>query len=106
MFSMVPAMAVILPMRPPFCRYSSVSTEKKGKVFSIRRGIRASTSSRQGMLARTSSHACSTVAPRPRLPLRESNTRTSSPVRSAALMRTRLHVPESPEERCTAATFS
>ncbi len=31
-WSRVPAVAVTLPMRPPFIRYSRVSTEKKGKV--------------------------------------------------------------------------
>ena len=35
-WSMVPAMAVTLPMRPPLSRYSRVSTEKKGKVLWMR----------------------------------------------------------------------
>ena len=43
MDSMVPARAVMRPMRPPRRRYSRVSTEKKGKVFATRWGARSRT---------------------------------------------------------------
>ena len=68
-------MAVTLPMRPPFCRYSSVSTEKKGKVFRISQGTRRSVRVSQSMPRRMSSASCSTIMPVPRDPLMESYTR-------------------------------
>lgn len=76
--SMVPAMAVILPMRPPFCRYSRVSTQKKTVVLAMRRGIRAQISF-QVRPSSTKRAASNTVRPVPKLPLRVSKAATSSP---------------------------
>ena len=71
-WSMVPATAVTLPMRPPFWRYSRVSTEKKGKVFLMSWGTRFRVSSRQEAPPRRSSASWSMVIPTPREPLTES----------------------------------
>ena len=54
-WSRVPAVAVTLPMRPPFIRYSRVSTEKKGKVPAMSCGVRRSTRVSQSMPFRMSS---------------------------------------------------
>ena len=59
-------------MRPPFWRYSSVSTEKKGVVPWMSWGTRFFVSSRQEAPARRSSASCSMVTPMPREPLTES----------------------------------
>ena len=71
-WSMVPAMAATLPMRPPFWRYSRVSTEKKGVVPWMSWGTRFLVSSRQEAPPRRSSASCSMVMPMPREPLTES----------------------------------
>ena len=89
-WSIVPAMAVTLPMRPPFCRYSSVSTEKKGKVFWINQGTRRSVSVCQSIPCRSSSASWRIIIPVPRDPLTESYTRMVRSLRSSASSRTML----------------
>ncbi len=87
----VPAVAVTLPMRPPFTRYSRVSTEKKGWLPASSWGTRRSVSSSHSIPLRMSSASWRSVIPMPRDPLRESYTLTGSiPRHSSPMSRTRL----------------